>query len=94
MACLRGSVPCVTIIVVLHDSRASYICILLVISFLTKLACVVLRNWLSNVARELQKCQTFAYFLYLSANPEFSLLAAPMLPDVYGSNILLEFKIC
>jgi len=26
------------------------------------------------------------------ANPELSFLAAPMLPDVYGSNILLEFK--
>jgi hypothetical protein len=48
MACLRGSVPCFTIMV-LHDGRASYICILLVISFLIKLTCVVLRNRLSNV---------------------------------------------
>jgi hypothetical protein len=40
--------------VVLHDSRASYICILLVISFLIKLTCVVLRNRLSTlpVSRE------------------------------------------
>jgi hypothetical protein len=28
------------------------------------------------------------------ANPELPFLAAPMLPDVYGSNILLEFEIC
>jgi len=44
MACLRGSVPCLTIMVVLHDGRGSYTCILLVISFLIKLTCVVLRN--------------------------------------------------
>jgi len=44
MACLRGSVPCFTTMVVLHDGRGSYICVLLVISFLTKLTCVVLRN--------------------------------------------------
>jgi hypothetical protein len=50
MACLGGSVPCLKIIVVLHDGRASYICILLVILFLIKLTCVVLRNQLSNVA--------------------------------------------
>jgi len=52
MTCLRGSVSCFTTMVVLHDSRASYICILLVISFLIKLTCIVLRNRLSNVARE------------------------------------------
>jgi len=28
------------------------------------------------------------------ANPELLFLAAPMLPDEYGSNILLEFRIC
>jgi len=67
MACLRGSVPCFTTMVVLHDGRASYICILLVISFLIKLTCVVLRNRLSNVARESRKCQAFAHFLHSSA---------------------------
>jgi hypothetical protein len=66
MACLRGSVPCFITMVVLHDSRASYICILLVISFLIKLTCVVLRNRLSNVARESRKCQAFAHFLHSS----------------------------
>ena len=66
MACLRGSVPCLTTMVVLHDGRGSYICILLVISFLIKLTCVVLRNWLSNVARESRKCQAFAHFLHSS----------------------------
>ena len=28
------------------------------------------------------------------ANPELPFLATPMLPDVYGSSILLKFKIC
>ena len=44
MACLSGSVPCFTTMVVLHNGRASYICILLVISFLIKLNYVMLRN--------------------------------------------------
>jgi hypothetical protein len=67
-------VPCLTTIVVLHNIRASYICILLVISFLIKLTCIVLRNRLSNVARESRKCQAFAHFLHWSgwslAQPE------------------------
>jgi len=66
MACLRGSIPCFTPMVVLHGVRASYICILLVISFLIKLTCVVLRNRLSNVARESRKCQAFAHFVHSS----------------------------
>jgi len=28
------------------------------------------------------------------SHPRVAILAAPMLPDVYGSNILLEFKTC
>ena len=59
MACLEGSVPCFTAMVVLHHGRASYICILLVIPFLIKLTCVVLRNRLSNVARDAKRPLTF-----------------------------------
>jgi hypothetical protein len=67
MACLGGSVPCFTTMVVLHDGRASYICILLVIQFLIKLTCVALRNRLSNVARDSRKCQASAHFIHSSA---------------------------
>jgi len=66
MVCLGGSVPCFTTMVVLHDGRASHICILLVIPFLIKLTCVVLRNRLSNVARDSRKCQASAHFLHSS----------------------------
>jgi len=69
MACLGGSVPCFAAMVVLHDGRASYICILLVIPFLIKLICVVLRNRLSNVARDSRKCQASAHFLHSSGRP-------------------------
>jgi len=69
MACLRGSVTCFITMVVLHDSRASYICILVVISFLIKLTCIVLRNRLSNVTRESRKCQAFAHFVHSSGWP-------------------------
>jgi len=76
MACLGGSVPCFTTMVVLHDGRASYICILLVIQFLIKLTCVVLRNRLSNVARDLRKCQASAHFLHSSGSSTSSATAA------------------
>jgi len=65
MACLGGSVPCFTTMVVLHDGRASYICILFVIPFFIKLTCV-LRNRFSNVARDSRKCQMSAHFLHSS----------------------------
>jgi hypothetical protein len=67
MACLGGSVPCFAAMVVLHDGRASYICILYVIPFLIKLACVVLRNRLSDVARDSRKRQASAHFLHSPA---------------------------
>jgi len=67
MACLGGSLPSFTAMVVLHHGRASYICTLLVIPFLIKLACVVLRNPLSNVTRDSRKCQASAHFLHSSA---------------------------
>ena len=48
MACLRGSVPSFATMVVLYDGRASYTCMLLVVSFLIRLALLALdlARWL------------------------------------------------
>jgi len=93
MACLRGSVPCFTTMVVLHDGRASYICILLVIQFLIKLTCVVLRNRLSNVARDSRKCQASAHFLHSSApeHSEVHILSAATPPPRLVYRYLVSF---
>jgi hypothetical protein len=70
MACQEESVPSFTKMVVLHDGRASYMCILLASSFLIKLTSVVLRNRFLNVARRSRKCQASVHLLHSSAlNP-------------------------
>jgi hypothetical protein len=68
MACLGGSVPCFAIAVVLHHGRASYICILLVIPFLIKLTCVVLRNRLRTlpVLCEMPSVRSFTSLVWQS----------------------------
>jgi hypothetical protein len=69
MACLGGSIPSFAAMVVLHHGRASYICILLVIPFLIKLTCVVLRNRLSNVVRDPRKAKRpLTFFTRLTGN--------------------------
>ena len=68
MACQEESVLSFAKMVVLHDGRASYMCILLASSFLIKLTSVVLRNRFLNVARRSRKCQASAHFLHSSAS--------------------------
>jgi len=67
MACQEESVPSFAKMVVLHDGRASYMCILLASSFLITLTSVVLRNRFLNVARRSRKCQASAHFLHSSS---------------------------
>jgi hypothetical protein len=66
MACQEESVPSFAKMVVLHNGRTSYMCILLASSFLIKLTSVVLRNRFLNVARRSRKCQASAHFLHSS----------------------------
>ena len=62
----KKRVPSFTTMVVLHNGRFSYICLLPASSFLTQITSIVLRNWILNVACGSRKCQASAHFLHSS----------------------------